>query len=216
MKRLTVLLSVIILVLTLATNALAGTIGVNVGEGYSVSLQNENLDYDSYKITGNIGISSQTLLWLSYATESEKDADDATTSFGLRYEFINNFAGTFQYDYSEKKNAFTLGLRAKKDLLEPVALVGKAEYSSIEPENADSYTGYHLTGQVEYAFNEYLTANLGVAYLDYDLKGYDATTKLLAGLEFYPTDQLTCWIDYCKDEDSDVDDIIGVGVEFKF
>ena len=77
-------------------------------------------------------------------------------------------------------------------------------------------SGYDLTVQAEYTPWELVNCNLGVKYSETDVKDADEVITFLAGVEFYPTDRISCWVDYSEVKDSDADGVIGVGVEFKF
>jgi hypothetical protein len=214
MKKLTTLLLVIAMVVTLSAATLASTMEVNVEEGYSVSLERPNFDVDSYKITGNFGVSDDVLVWLAYETEDSDNNLDGITSLGVRYEFMENLAGIFEYLTTDGETGFKLGVRGKYALSDPLALVGEASYVSFDPDGGDSYDGFNLIGQAEYAFNEMVTGNAGIKYAK--MEDADSETSFVAGVEFYPTKQVSCWLDYEKGTDDDDDDIFGAGVKFKF
>jgi hypothetical protein len=193
--------------------AWGGTIGVNVSEGASASVEKMNFDSDSITLTGNLGLNEKVLLWASYSTEQEKDSNDATYCLGARYEFMNNFAGIISYrDEDSLGTELDLGVRAQKNISNSLALVGQAQYQSFKDKNADS--GYSLKAQAEYAFTPLVTGTLGAEFKDDD-STMDSSTMLLASLELYPTDQISWWVDYRLDHDKD-EDTFGAGIEYKF
>jgi hypothetical protein len=212
LKKIITLILAISMVATLSAAALAGTMGVNVSEGYSVSLERPDFDVDSYKLTGNFGVSDDILVWLAYETEDSDHYKDGTTTLGLRYEFMNNVAGIFEYETCDSYNQFAIGARGKYALSDPLALVGQVKYLSKDPEYGDNLDGFNVKGQAEYAFSKVVTGNAGIEYEK--MKDFDSTTTYLAGLEFYPTEQVSCWVDYKNVKDGD--DTLGAGIGFKF
>jgi hypothetical protein len=215
MKKVYTLGLIVIMLFSLSITAWGSTIGVNVGEGASVTLEKTNFDNDSLKITGNFGVNDRLLIWLGYSTESTSDSDDATPWLGMRYEVVKNLAVVFEYWTQDELDNMDFGLRAKKALFNPLALVGEARYTNCIPEEGDSYVGYSLKAQAEYYFSQFITANLGVHTVDDEREGVDAETGIIAGMEVYPTEQLTWWIDYSSKQDNEKD-IIGAGIEYKF
>ena len=140
MKKLITLLTAFLLVVGIGTTAMASTIGVNVSEGYSLSVQNDDLDQDSFKITGNIGISPKTLLWVSYSTEAKENDTilaPATYGLGLRYEIMENFASILEFKSNDLFKEYRIGLRDKVPISKPFALVGEAVYVLVQPEKGD-------------------------------------------------------------------------------
>lgn len=219
MKKLIALSLTALLVVSIKTAAMASTIGVNVSEGYSLSVEKDDLDQDSIKITGNVGISPKTLLWASYATEAKENdtiTAPATYGLGLRYELMEDFAGILEFKSTDETKEYRIGLRDKVPIAKPLALVGEAVYAITQPEKGDDITGYNLTVQAEYTPWELVTFNVGANYLETDKKDADEEITFLAGVEFYPTDRISCWVDYSEVKDSNKDGVIGVGVEFKF
>jgi hypothetical protein len=214
-KKLSILGLILILLCSCGVVTWGSTIGVNVSEGASVTVEKENFDLDSFKLTGNFGVNDQLLLWVGYSTETAKDSDDATPSLGLRYEFVNNFAGIFGYRTQEKLDELAFGVRAKTLLSKPLTLIGEAKYHDFIPEEGDSFTGYSLKAQLEYSITPLVTGNLGGAFFDTESEDSESSTYILAGLEFYPTEQFTWWVDYSRDQDND-ENIVGAGIEYKF
>jgi hypothetical protein len=212
LKKLVTLLLAMSMVVTLGATTLAKTMGVNVAEGYSVSLERPDFDVDSYKLTGNFGVSDDILVWMAYETEDSDNYKDGTTSLGLRYEFMENVAGIFEYETCDNYNQFAIGARGKYALSDPLALVGEAKYLNRDPDGGDSYGGFNLKGQAEYVFSQMVTGNAGIEYNK--MEDYDSTTTYLAGLEFHPTEQVSCWVDYKNVKDGD--DSLGAGIGFKF
>jgi hypothetical protein len=212
LKKIASLLLVVSMMVTLGAAALADTMGVNVSEGYSVSLERPDFDVDSYKLTGNFGVSDDILVWLAYETEDSDNYKEGTTSLGLRYEFMDNVAGIFEYETCDSYNQFAIGARGKYVLSDPLALVGQVKYVSKDPEYEDTLDGFNIKGQAEYAFSQVVTGNAGLEYEK--MKDYDSKTTYLAGLEFYPTEQISCWVNYKNVKDGD--DTLGAGIGFKF
>jgi outer membrane autotransporter protein len=91
--------------------------------------------------------------------------------------------------------------------------VGYIDYNSDWGDDEDGT--FRVLGQVEYDFSKLVTGNLGVDYYNDD---DDNLTYIVAGLEFYPTKNVTLWVDYNYniDDDYEDDDYVGIGVEFKF
>jgi len=214
MKKCLTLLLTLSLIFALSAAAMAGAMGVNVNEGYSVDIEKPNCSVGSYSVTGNFGISDNVLFWLCYATESDADNALATTSLGGRFEIIENLAATFSYATNDDSNEWTLGIRGKAPINDVFALTGKIEYINTDPDTGDDFTAYLLFGQAEYAFSKYVTGNLGAKYY-YNNDAESSTTYYLAGLEIYPTAKTTLWLDYTKDN-NDSDAVYGLGVEFAF
>jgi hypothetical protein len=215
MKNFGTLGLIVVMLFSLSIAAWGSTLGVNVSEGASVSLEKSNFDKDSYKIMGNFGVSDQWLVWLGYSTKSEDDNVEATPRLGSRYEFAKNFAGIFEYRTNDSGDEIDFGIRAKADLSKPLALVGEAKYTNFIPEVGDSYSGYSTLAQAEYAITPLVTANLGVQFTDRNQSDFEGTTLFLAGVELYPTERLSWWVDYSYDQDNEKD-ITGMGIEFKF
>ncbi|HYH02082.1 MAG TPA: hypothetical protein VEC37_03200 [Bacillota bacterium] len=219
MKKLTTLLTALILVFSIGTAAMASTIGVNVSEGYSLSVEKGDLDNDSFDITGNIGISPKTLFWVGYSTEAKENGiieNPATLGLGVRYELMEDFAGILEAYSNDNEKKYCIGLRDKVVITKPFAFVGEAVYALVQPDKGDDFTRYDLTAQAEYSPMQMVTLNLGLKYQETDVEGADEEITYLAGFEFYPTDRITCWVDYEELKDSDEDGVIGAGLEFKF
>jgi hypothetical protein len=215
MKKICTLGLFAVMLFSLSIAAWGSTLGVNVGQGASVSVEKPNTDQDSYKLTGNFGVNDRLLVWLSYNTESEADGVEATPHLGFRYELAKNFAGIFEYCANDTTDTMDIGIRAKTILSKPLTLVGEAKYINYRPKEGDSYSGYSILAQVEYAFTPLVTANLGVRTEGDELEISEAITDYLVGLEFYPTEQFTWWVDYSLDQDSEAD-TLGIGIEYKF
>jgi predicted porin len=215
MKKFCTLGLIVVMLFSLNIAVLGSTIGVNVSEGASVSVEKTDFDKDSYKIIGNFGVSDHLLVWLGYNTKSEDDNVEATPRLGIRYELAKNFAGIFEYRTNDSGDEMDFGFRAKAILSKHLALVGEAKYINLIPEVGDSYSGYSVLAQAEYALTPLITANFGVQSTDYDQSGIEGATSFLVGAELYPTEQLSWWVDYSYDQDSK-DDIIGAGIEYKF
>jgi opacity protein-like surface antigen len=208
MKKLFIFALAVLLVATLQAAASARTMEVNVNKGYSFSLSRVDFDVNSYYITGEFGVTNDFLIKMSYSTE-DSGKQPAFTSLGLRYEFIENLACTFDYAKGDNLNQFTLGIRGKYVLSEPLALVTSAYYIRL-PDYDESC--YQLNSQVEYALNQMITTNMGIAYLKTEYSDY---TTYLAGVEFHPNEQISYWLDYRREQDED-DDEFGAGIEFRF
>jgi opacity protein-like surface antigen len=208
MKKLFTLALTVLLVTTLQAAASARTMEVNVDKGYSFSLSRVDFDINSYHVTGNFGINDDVLIKLSYST-GDSGNHHAFTSLGLRYEFIENLACTFDYANGDNLNQYTLGIRGKYVLSEPLALATAAYYSRL-PDYDESC--YQLNSQVEYALNQMITTSMGISYLKMDYSDY---TTYLAGVEFHPNNQISYWLDYRRELDED-DDEFGAGIEFRF
>jgi hypothetical protein len=215
MKKFYTLGLMMIMLFSWSITAWGSTIGVNVGEGASVTLEKTNFDNDSLKIMGNFGINNHWLIWLGYSTESTSDSDDATPWLGMRYEIVPNLAVIFEYWNQDDLTNLDFGLRAKRALSNRLRLVGEARYTNCIPKVGDSYAGYGLKAQAEYHFSPLITANLGIHTVDDEREGVDAETGILAGLEFYSTEQLSWWIDYTSKQNGEKN-IVGAGIEYKF
>jgi hypothetical protein len=137
---------------------------VNVEQGYSLTLGRSDFDINSYYIAGNLGITDDFLIKLSYSTEDSGN-QPAFTSLGLRYEFIENLACTFDYAKGDNINQLTLGIRGKYVLSDPLALVTAAYYSRLPDYDENCY---QLYSQVEYSINQMITTNMGISYLKTD------------------------------------------------
>jgi predicted porin len=216
MRQICVLGLTIVMLFSCGIAVIASTIGVNVSEGASVSLEKPHFGQDSLKFTGNFGVNDNLLVWSGYTTETAGDSDDATWCLGIRYELAKNFAAIFEYRIQDNRDELDFGVRGKVMLSEPLALVGEAKYLNYSPKNYHDYIGYSFLAQAEYTFNAFATANVGLQVKGFDSKDAETLTSLLAGVEFYPTEQFTCWLDYTAPQDSDDDAFIGVGIEYKF
>lgn len=210
MKKLFVLSLAVILTLAFASVSMASTIGVNVNKGWSVSVEKADTDADEIEITGNYGISDQLMLSVGFVTEID------AISLGVRYEFAENAAINFKYytydingiDFSD----YYLDVRGKANLSDKIALTGKLGYIRFE-DDFDTEDGFEIVGLAEYSFNDFVTANLGASYTE--IENSDIT-KILLGFEFYPTENLTLWVDYSFDADDSDNDCVGIGIEFAF
>lgn len=211
MKKLSVLLLAFVLVVALSTATMASTMGVNVNEGYSVTLEKSDAA-DDITITGNFGVSDELLLMLGYTTESE------IISLSARYELMENVALTAGYDFSDYDNAWAIGVRGKLGMTDELALTGKFEYSNYSSDfGLFDNTAITLFGQAEYAFTEKFVATLGVGYTkaDFDVFGEDSLTNYVLGFEFYPTETIVAWVDY-ETYNNDNDATIYFGIDFAF
>jgi|GEM_PF-439310 len=211
-EKLLVLGLAVMMTIAFASVTMAGTLGVNVSEGWSVSVEKANVDIDRVEITGNYGVSD--LLKLSIGFVTDVDA----ISFGARYQIAENTAINFKYytydtldvDISE----YSIDLRGKKHLNDNLALAGKIGYYKYDYEFPIlDFDGFEALGQIEYSFNEFVTGNLGVIYYDYDI---DDGTDITLGIEIYPTEKFTIWADYTFDADDIDNNLFGIGVEFAF
>jgi predicted porin len=216
MRQICILGLIIVVLFSCSMAVMASTIGVNVSEGASVSLEKPHSDQDSLKFTGNFGVNDHLLVWSGYTTETEGDSDDATWSLGIRYELTKNFAAIFEYQIQENLDELDFGVRGKVLLSPPLALVGEAKFLNYSPKKYNDYTGYSFLAQVEYAFKAFATANVGLNVKGLDSEDSETLTSLLVGVEYYPTEQFTCWLDYTAPQDSADDAFFGVGIEYIF
>lgn len=208
MKKILILILALAMSFALAPATMASTLGVNVDQGYVISLEKPDTDGDPFLITGKFGISDQWLLSIGYQTEDEWDNDGF--QIGVRYEFVKNGAIALTYGSYDDYDQWTIDLRGKLDISDKLAFTGLLGY--IDPDYTDET--FRALGQAEYNFTDWVTGNLGIDYYNNDVED---TTLIVAGLEFYPVKDMTLWVDYNYDTDADEDeDWFGFGVEFKF
>lgn len=204
MKKLWVLGLAAIMTFACASLSMASTLGVNVNQGTSLSIEREDIDRSATTITLNAGLSDQLLLGLGYVTS------DDYYIFGGRYEIHHNLAFGFNY-YSEPDgaddDAYSVDLRGIYDFSKQLALTGKVSYID---------KGYNevigLLGQVEYAVTDSFIPTFAVAYSEPD-EG-DSSTDYIFGMDIYPTDVLCVYLDYTVNEDDSDNNTVYLGLEF--
>jgi hypothetical protein len=209
MKKLLVFSLVLIMTVAFASASSGSTLGVNVDEGVSITIEKPVDYWDAVFITGNFGINDNLRLSVGYITEDAYEAGNSGFSLGARYEFVENFSVALEYYDYDLCYEWAINLRGKKDFSDQLALVGMVAYC-----DADYYDElYNIFGQVEYGFNDFVTGNLG---LEFSFREDDNMSRLVAGIEFYPTENFTLWADYKVDIEESDNDLLGLGVEFSF
>mgnify|MGYP001157632644 CR=1 FL=1 len=210
MKKLVALTMALVMTFAFGYVTMASTIGIGAGEGFSVEVVKQiDPSVDPTTINGYFGVNEQLQLSLGYTTEIE------AKNFGVRYAFADNMAVTFDYGMTDDADAIELGLRYKSDLNDKLALVGVVSYTEISSDNtALENSAIGLTGQAEYKLAENVVGNLGFKYASPD-KG-DATTDIIAGIEFYPVEQISAYVDYTMVDDKNADNTIVLGASYSF
>jgi hypothetical protein len=209
MKKLLVFSLVLIMTVAFASASSGSTLGVNVDEGVSITIEKPVDYWDAVFITGNFGINDNLQLSVGYVTDDAYEAGNSGFSLGARYEFIENFAVALEYYDYDLCYEWSISLRGKKEFSDQLNLVGRIAYW-----DADYYDeSCNILGQVEYGFNDFVTANLG---LEFSFNDNDDSTHLVAGIEFYPTENYTLWADYKVDIEEFDNDLLGLGVELSF
>lgn len=211
MKKSLILLMALVMTLSVGYVTLASTIGIGATEGLTVELFKQiDPSDDPMTITGYYGLNEQLQLSLGYTTKDKEDDVDAYITLGARYAFVENMAVYAFYDDLEKDAGITIGFRAKTQISDPLALVGDLAYYK-----EGDYNELGLKAQAEYAFNDKIVANAGLAYGSPD-EG-DSYTNLIFGIEAYPTEQICAFLDYTvTDEDYSNDDVIELGISYSF
>ncbi len=210
MKKLLVLTLALVMTLSIGYVTLASTIGIGATEGFQVELFKQiDPSVDPMTITGYYGLNEKLQLSLGYTTETE------VTSLGARYAFKENMAVTFDYATSDLVDGMELGLRYKSELNDQFALVGVLSYADLSSDFAileGSAVG--LLGQAEYKFSEKAVGNIGFVYSSPD-EG-DATTDIIAGIEFYPIEKVCVYLDYTMKDAEGEDDTLELGASYLF
>ena len=211
MKKLLVLLMALVMTLSVGYVTLASTIGIGATEGLTVELSKQiDPSDDPITITGYYGLNEQLQLSFGYTTKDKENDVDAYITLGARYAFVENMAVYTFYDDLEEDAAITFGFRAKKQISDPLALVGDLAYYK-----EGDYKEIGLKAQAEYAFNDQIVANAGFTYGSPD-EG-DSYTNFVFGIETYPTEQICAFLDYkVVDEDYSDDDVIEFGISYSF
>lgn len=198
MKKIFALALVVIMIVALASVAMASTIGF-VSPGTSVDLSQSIDPSGDLTLTGSYGFNDQVLVKIAY-TNSDPDAEIA---IGGRYAFTKDFVATL--DYASEAETTTVGLRARTALNDSLTLAGELDY------NTDAEVAV-LLAQAEYKFSDAIVANAGVAYTD----AGDGFTAVVVGGEFAVTENISPYIDYAIPTDSDLDSTLSAGVTFSF
>lgn len=204
MKKLAVLGLAGIMIFACASLSAASTFGVNVNQGYSLSIEREDIDRSATIITFNAGLTDQLLLGLGYVTS------DKYYIFGGRYEIRPNLAFGFNY-FSEPDeggdDAYSVDLRGKYDVNRQLAFTGKIGYTDLGFNDR-----IELFGQAEYMLTDSFIPTFAVAYWEPD-KG-DSSTYYKVGMDFYPNDVLGIYLDYTVNEENSDNNTVYLGLEF--
>lgn len=208
MKKILVLTLALVMTLSVGYVTLASTYGIGATEGFQVevgkTISPSDADDNVYAI-GYYGLNEKTQFAVKYAS------DDKDITLKARYAFADNMAVTFDYyipDAEGYDDLVTLGFRYRAELNDALALVGILEYTNTDPDA--SILGI---GQAEYTFTEKVVGTVEFNYYKVDDIDWIDT---VVGIETYPTDKVTVYLDYKIPDDEDADNTAYLGVCYAF
>ncbi len=198
MKKLSILVLALVLLVALGSVTMASTMGVAVSEGQSVTLEYYSLkDVDLGPYVDYSWSNDSLKITVGYQFE-----DDNVDNFALktRYEFTENIAGVLNYSTDGDTGSTSFGIRGKYAFSDPFAVTGQLTYNSSNVAN--------LFVQGEYTITDGLFVTAGGYFYDGEIP--DSGSGINVGIE-YAFDAWDLYLDY--DKDADVDDgtiILGI------
>lgn len=205
MKKLSILVLALVLLVALGSVTMASTMGVAVSEGQSVTF--EYYDKGDTDLGPYVDYSwSNDSLKITVGYQIEDDPGNVDTfALKTRYEFTENIAGVFNYKSENgDSSATSFGVRGKYAFSDPFAITGELTY-----DNSNVGT---LFVQGEYTITDGLFVTAGGYFYDGETTSGDSGSGINAGIE-YAFDAWDLYLDYDKDADDD-DAKITLGINY--
>jgi hypothetical protein len=210
MKKLTIIILSVVLLLVSSLTTFASTICVEVEPGFFVEVFKQ-LSPSSNEIDfiANYGINDHAFVYAGYGTDVQY------IFIGGRYAF-NNAAATLSYTASGTYTELKPGFRYKYNMSEQLNFVGELDYvSSVDTSggSSESASSFELIAQAEYSIGDKLVLNGGIKYVGSSGSG---SASILIGSELYATEDLTICLDYEMATQTGADSTLGLDVSFAF